>query len=73
MVYTGNVLILIVTPRLKRVKSTSRYLILHLAVSNLLFALSMSIRVVITLDGYKYNERIMCLTHRARKSRVNLA
>ena len=62
LVYTGNILILIVTPRLKRVKSTSRYLILHLAVSDLLFAFSMSIRVVITLIGYKHNERIVCLT-----------
>ena len=61
MVYIGNILIIIVTPRLKRVKSTTRYLILHLAVSDLLVAVGISIRFVLTYIKYEYNEKTVCL------------
>ena len=61
MVYIGNILIIIVTPRLKRVKSSTRYLILHLAVSDLLVAVSSSVRLVLTFVEYEYNEKTACL------------
>ena len=60
LVYIGNFLIIFVTPRLKRTKRTSRYLMLHLAAADLLIALSVTIRVAIVLSGYKRNEVLVC-------------
>ena len=61
LVYSGNIMILIMIPRLKKVKSTSRYLIVHLAVSDLLLAFSITLRSLITILRYRFDEKITCL------------
>ena len=62
LIYAGNALILAATPKLRRMKPTTRYLILHLAVSDLLVGVAFTIRNSAELAGASSSDtRLACL------------
>ena len=60
VIFAENIIICIVTPRLRRMKSTTRYLIIHLAVADLITAVGITIRFGFLLFGNKENLNIVC-------------